>query len=94
MISRRLLSLFALLLCVSPLRAAVWQSPEFGVAVTLPEGPDWVPLPETVTPTVRVLAGMMNQKTNAVFNIAVQTALAGKSMDDPASIEVIKKVIR
>lgn len=91
MMFRRLLPLFALLLCVLPLRAAVWQSPEYGIAVTLPDGADWVPMPEAVTPTVRVLAAVMNQKTNSVFNIAVQTALAGKSMDDPSSIEIIKK---
>lgn len=60
------------------------------MAVTLPDGADWVPLPEAVTPTVRVLAAVMNQKTNSMFNLAVQTALAGKTMDDPMVVETVK----
>jgi hypothetical protein len=88
---RRLLSFFALLVCITPLRAAVWQSQEFGVAVTLPDGPDWVPMPEAITPSVRVLVAVTNERTNSMFNMAVQTALAGKSLNDTAVIETIKK---
>lgn len=87
----RLLLVLALLFSPVTLPAAVWQSPEFGVGVALPDGADWVPLPEAVTPTLRVLAGVVNQKTNSMFNLAVQTALAGKSIDDPNVAEAVKK---
>lgn len=87
----RLFIVLALFFSSITLPAAVWQSPEFGVCVALPDGADWVPLPEAVTPTLRVLAGVVNQKTNSMFNLAVQTSLAGKSMDDPNVAEAVKK---
>ena len=88
---RRLLSLLAALFLASSLHAAVWQSAEYGIAVTLPDGPDWVPMPEAVTPTIRVLTGVANQRTNSMFNLAVQIPLAGKKLDAPEVAETIKK---
>ncbi len=88
---RRLLFVFAFLVSITPLHAVVWQSQEFGIAITLPDGPDWVPTPEALTPTMRVLTAVQNQRTNSVFHIAVQTGLVGKTLDDPAVIESIKK---
>ena len=69
----------------------MWQSPEFGVAATLPDGADWVPMPEGQGPTFRTLTGVLNQKTQAMFNLAVLPPLAGKSYDDPAVAEYMKK---
>lgn len=89
--SRRLLSVFAFLISFAPLYARPWQSPEFGVGVTLPDSQDWVPLPEGSGPSFRTLVGVINQKTNAMFSLSVIPPLAGKSYDDPAAIEFMKK---
>lgn len=89
---RRLLSIFAFVLCLSPLRAAVWQSAEFGVGLTLPDGPDWVTLPEGGGPTFRSLVGVVNQRTNSMLGTTVLLPpMAGKSLDDPAVVEFMKK---
>lgn len=88
---RRLLFIFAFLLSLCPLRAVVWQSAEYGVGVSLPDGPDWTPMPEATTPTMRVLAAVINEKTSSMFNITLQTGLAGKKLEDPAVAEAIKK---
>lgn len=88
---RRIFFVFALLVLITPLRAVVWQSPEFGVAATLPDGTDWVPMPEGQSPMIRVLTGVLNQKTQAMFTLAVLPPLAGKSYDDPAVAEYMKQ---
>lgn len=89
---RRLISFFAFLLCFSPLRAAVWQSAEFGVGITLPDGPGWVMLPEGSGPTFRSLVGVINQRTNSMLGTTVLLPpMADKSLDDPAVVEFMKK---
>ena len=88
---RRLLFVFASLASFAPLYAVPWQSPEFGVGVTLPDSQDWVPLPEGSGPSFRTLVGVLNQKTNSMFSLSVIPPLAGKSYDDPAAIEFMKK---
>jgi hypothetical protein len=88
---RRLLIILALVLSLPALHAASWQSQEYGIGLVFPDGADWVPLPEGATPTVKVLAGAMNQRTNSMINVAVQTALAGKRIEDPIVQDAIKK---
>ena len=89
---RRLISVIAFLLCFSPLRAAVWQSAEFGVGLTLPDGPGWAMLPEGTGPTFRSLVGVINQRTNSMLGTTVLLPpMEGKSFDDAAVIEFMKK---
>lgn len=90
MILSRLALVVVFLFSPLAIRAAVWESKEFGVAVTLPDGADWVPMPEVVTPTVRVLTAVTNQKTNSMFSFAVQKQLAGKAIDNPILAEKVK----
>ena len=89
---RRLILTFAFLLCLIPLRAAVWQSAEFGVGLNLPDGPDWATMPEGAGPTFRSLVGVINQRTNSMLGTTVLLPpMAGKSLDDPAVVEFMKK---
>lgn len=88
---RRLAFVFAFLVSIAPLRAIVWQSQEFGVAITLPDGADWVPVPESQGPTFRSLVGVINQKVNSMLMLTVLPPLAGKSYDDPAVAEYMKR---